>query len=118
MRANHAIAAVAFTGLLTVGALLYNQPETLAPESGLGLDATASAPAVKRHIREAQLAPPEQQSRAEQTAADRAPASTEAAVRTATLHRAFRTPFKALETLLTRDAPAAADGSHFHTEIV
>jgi hypothetical protein len=118
MRANHAIAAIAFAGILTVAAILYTQPDALAPESGLGLDATASTPSGPKHIREAQMAPPGEQSKNEPAARNRGPASTEAAHAVGALRRPFRAPFKVLETLLTRDAPAGADGSHFRTQIV
>jgi hypothetical protein len=120
MRVNQAIAALAATGILIAGILLYNQPENLAPESGLGLDATASAPFQARHIREAQMAPPEQQGVVPAAATARNPASAPvpATARGTRFRKSFKSPLSVLETLLTNDMPAASDGSHLRTQIV
>src|SRR6185295_9971937 len=118
MRANYAVVFIAVSGLLAAGSLLYKQPASLAPESGLGLDATASAPPPRKHIREAQLARPEQASARPPVATDRSPASSQSESPVSALRRPFKTPFKILETLLTRDAPPNSDGSHVRTQIV
>jgi hypothetical protein len=52
------IAALAGAGLAVAGILLYIQPDGAPPESGLGLNAAAEAPAPGRVIREAAMARP------------------------------------------------------------
>jgi hypothetical protein len=116
MRANHAIAALAATGMLIVGVLLYIQPESLSSESGLGLDASAEAPAQPKVIREAQMAPPEEvQTTA--AAAERNPSSVRERVGSG-FRRSLRRTIPVLETLLTIDAPTRSDGSRYRTQIV
>jgi hypothetical protein len=119
MRANQAIAALAGTGLLVAGALLYSQPESVPPESGLGLDAHARAIAPKRAIREALTARPAEAQPA--SAVGRVPAAIAPQPAAATgqgYTRPFRSSVPILEKLRSSDSPAGSDGSVDRTEIV
>jgi len=115
MKANHAVAALAGTGFIIAGFFLYNGP---AAESGIGLDADATAPA-KRVIHEALMVRPGQAAKPAAAPATRAPAAapnTSAAQSRATPSNRIR--IAVIDTLLTRERPVGSDGTVDHTEIV